>query len=199
MRSIVFLPGAGGRRGFWQPVANRLADCGPALCFAWPGFGDVAAEPEIGTLHDLYGWLLARLPDGEWNIVAQSMGGVLAARLAIEHPGRVRRLVLCATSGGLDVAALGGSNWRAEYLAELPGVPDWFVTDRTDLSARLPSITSPTLVLSSDVDPVSPLAVGQALTALIPRARLAVVSGGSHAFAHEEPDQVAQLIRAHIA
>jgi pimeloyl-ACP methyl ester carboxylesterase len=194
----MFLPGAGGRRAFWQPVASRLADLGPALCMAWPGFGDLAADPAIGSLHDLYNWLLARLPAGQCDVVAQSMGGVLAARLAIEQPQRVRRLVLCATSGGLDVNALGAADWRTQYRAELPDVPDWFVTDRTDLRAQLRNITAPTLVLASDADPIAPPSVALALTALIPRARLAFVEGGSHAFANEQPEYVAQIIRTHL-
>ena len=57
------------------------------------------------------------------------MGGVLAARLAVEKPERVSRLVLTATSGGVDVARLGGAEWRAGYRAARPEVPDWFETD----------------------------------------------------------------------
>jgi pimeloyl-ACP methyl ester carboxylesterase len=73
------------------------------------------------------------------HLVAQSMGGVLAARLAIEQPQRVATLVLCATSGGVDVKAMGGADWRAGFRAELPHVPDWFERHRTDLTARLGS------------------------------------------------------------
>jgi len=126
------------------------------------------------------------------------MGGVLAARLAIEFPERVARLVLVATSGGLDVARLGGADWRPEYRASLPHVPPWFVADRTDLTARLSSIRAPTLLLWSDVDPVSPPTVADLLEALIPDTRRVVVPGGTHAFGEERPDEVAVAIRAHL-
>ena len=86
MKPIVFLPGAGGRTSFWAPVATRLSDLGPAHLQAWPGFGDRPRDPAIRSTEDLFAWMLSRLPPGSSHVVAQSMGGVLAARLAIEHP-----------------------------------------------------------------------------------------------------------------
>src|SRR5512138_1455820 len=159
MPTLVFLPGAGGRAGFWTPVAERLRPLGPGVLIAYPGFGDEPADPTVGSLDDLYRWVLARLPPGPLHVVAQSMGGVLGARLAIEQPERVVSLVLAATSGGVDVAALGGSDWRPGFRAELPDVPDWFERDRTDLTADLGRIRSPTLILFSDADPICPPAV----------------------------------------
>lgn len=198
MIPLVFLPGAGGRAAFWAPVADRLADLGPATRLGWPGFGGVPADPSIRSLDALFRWLLDRLPAGASHVVAQSMGGVLAARLAIEHPGRVARLVLAATSGGVDVARLGGADWRPEYRASLPDVPPWFLEDRTDLTARLGAIRAPTLLLWSDADPVSPLAVGRLLADAIPGARLETIRGGTHTFAEERPDEVAALVREHL-
>ncbi len=199
MKPILFLPGASGCADFWRPVAERLADLGPGHRLAWPGFGGVPRDPSIRSLDDLFRWLLARLPEGESHVVAQSMGGILAARLAVERPERVARLVLVATSGGVDVARLGGADWREEYLAEQPDVPRWFVDDRTDLTARLGAIRAPTLLLWSDTDPVSPLAVADLLAAHIPGARQQVVRGGTHAFGEERPDEVAAAIRAHLS
>lgn len=196
MPTLVFLPGAGGRAGFWAPVAERLGALGPTVLVAWPGFGDEPADPAIRSLDDLYRWLVARLPPGPLHVVAQSMGGVLGARLAIEQPDRVRYLVLTATSGGVDVAALGGEDWRPAFRAELPGVPDWFERDRTDLTARLGGIRAPTLVLYSDTDPICPPAVPALLCARIPGARAVLVPGGTHAFANERPDEVAEHLRS---
>jgi poly(3-hydroxyoctanoate) depolymerase len=194
----VFLPGAAGRLAFWRPVAERLADLGPAVEIGWPGFGGRPAEPGLESLDDLYVWLLGRLPPGRCHLVAMSMGGVLAMRVALDHPERVDRLVLVATSGGLDVTSLGGTDWRPDYRAELPLVPAWFLTDRTDLSARLGDLTTPTLLLWGRADAVSPLAVGQLLAARLPAARLLVVPGEGHLFAEERPDEVARAIRAFL-
>jgi pimeloyl-ACP methyl ester carboxylesterase len=197
--SIVYLPGAAGRSTFWTPVAERLADLGPALRLDWPGFGGAPAEPGIGSLDALFSWMLPRLPAGRSHVVAQSMGGVLAVRLAIEHPERVDRLVLVATSGGVDLRRAGAADWRPEYRASLPDVPGWFVEDRTDLTARLAEIRAPTLLLWSDADAISPLSIARLLEQRIRGARLELVPGGSHTFALERPDEVAALIRAHLA
>ena len=199
MSSLVFLPGAGGRASFWAPVAGRLGLFGPQVLVGWPGFGDEPANPAIHSLDDLYRWLLPRLPRGPLDVVAQSMGGVLGARLAIEEPQRVASLVLVATSGGVDVAGLGGVDWRRAFRAELPGVPAWFELDRTNLTEDLVRIRAPTLILYSDADPICPPAVAELLRARIPGARAALVSGGTHAFAFERPDEVAELLRAHLA
>ena len=198
MAPLVFLPGAGGRTVFWAPVAARLEDLGPRVLLGYPGFGDAPPAPEVRSLDDLFGWLLARLPAGPCHVVAQSMGGVLAVRLALEHPERVASLTLAATSGGLDVAALGGVDWRARFRAEHPGVPDWFERDRTDFTDRLGAIRAPTLVLHGDEDPICPPAVPALLAARIPGARSVLVRGGSHAFAHERPDEVAAAVREHL-
>jgi pimeloyl-ACP methyl ester carboxylesterase len=195
---IVFFPGAGGRLGFWRPVAERLADVCPTLLLAWPGFGDQPAEQTISSLDGLYHWALSRLPAGPLYLVAQSMGGVLAARLAIEQPERIASLALCATSGGVDVTALGGADWRPAYRAELPNVPDWFELDRTDLTARLGVISAPTLLLNGDQDSICPPAVARLLSERIPQARSRVLRGGGHDFANQRPDKVAEAIRRHI-
>ena len=195
----MFLPGAGGRASFWRPVADRLADLGPAHVLGYPGFGDVPADPALTSLGDLFGWFLARLPPGASHVIAQSMGGVLATRLAIERPERVARLVLVATSGGMDLRRLGGVEWRPSFRAEYPTVPPWFEDDASDFSGRLGEIRAPTLLLWGDADPISPPSVARFLATRIPHARVVTIAGGAHSFASERPDEVAAAIRAHLA
>ncbi len=200
MPAIVYLPGAGGTVTFWKPVAERLAEAGlgPAVRFGWPGFGDEPPDDRIRSVADLVGWVLGRMPPGRCDLVAQSMGGVVAALIALGHAERVRRLVLCTTSGGVDAAALGATDWRPGYRAEMPHVPDWFVIDRTDVTARLPTIQAPTLVLHGDQDPLCTEGVARFLASRIPGAQLECIRGGNHALAYERADEVAPLIRAHL-
>jgi pimeloyl-ACP methyl ester carboxylesterase len=199
MTPLVFLPGAVGSASFWKPVADRLADLGPVHLLGFPGFGGNPADPTIHSLGELFAWVVDRLPSGPCHIIAQSMGGVLAVRLALEHSERVGRLVLVATSGGLEVARLCGSDWRPEYRAALPEAPSWFLEDRTDLTDRLSEIKARTLLLWSDSDPVSPPSVARFLAERIPDAHLVTVASGTHAFAHERPEEVAAAIRSHLA
>ena len=126
------------------------------------------------------------------------MGGVLALRAALEVPDRVRRLVLVATSGGIDVTRLGGAPWREEWRALQPLAPPWFVDDRTDVSERLPSVRAPTLLIFGDADPLGPVRVGEFLRDRLPNARLEVIAGGTHDMEMECPDLVASLIRSHL-
>ncbi len=201
MPPIVYLPGAGGTVTFWKPVAERLAahDLGPAIRFGWPGFGDEPPDDRIRSVADLVGWVLARMPPGPCDLVAQSMGGVVGTLIALEHADRVRRLVLCTTSGGVDVASLGASDWRPGYRAEMSHVPDWFAVDRTDVTARLPTLRAPTLVLYGDQDPICPEGVARFLASRIPGAQLTCIRGGDHTLAHDRADEVAPLIRAHLS
>jgi pimeloyl-ACP methyl ester carboxylesterase len=199
MTPLVFLPGAGGSASFWGPVADRLNDLGQVHVFGYPGFGGAPADPGVKSLDDLYHRIVERLPPGSSHVIAQSMGGVFAARLAIERPERVARLVLVATSGGVDVRRLGAAEWRHEYRASLPNVPSWFIDDRTDLTDRLAQIRAPTLLLWSDADPISPPSVARFLAERIADARIVTVAGGDHTFASERPDEVASIIRSHLA
>jgi pimeloyl-ACP methyl ester carboxylesterase len=196
---LVFLPGAGGSASFWRPVADRLADLGQVHVFGYPGFGGLPADPGIKSLDDLFAWLVERLPPGTSHVIAQSMGGVLAARLALERPERVARLVLVATSGGVDAARLGAAEWRHDYRALQPDVSTWFIDDQTDLTNRLAEIRARTLLLWSDADPISPPSVARLLAGRIPGARIVTVAGGTHSFASERAEEVASIIRSHLA
>jgi len=182
-------------------VGDRLAGLG-AICerqyVSWPGFGDQPYDPAVQGFADL----AARVIDavcGPCDLVAQSIGGLIAIRIALERPDLVRRLVLCATSAGVDLARLGGADWRDEYRAEFPDAARW-VCDAAvpDHTSELALITAPTLLLWGDADPISPIAVGHHLASLLGDARLEIIPGGTHSFAHDAPATVAPLIAAHL-
>ena len=124
MAKILFLPGAGASPDFWKPVGALLPADWPKHYFGWPGLGDQPHDPAIKGMDDLVRLVAAKM-DGPVDLVAQSMGGVIAARLAIEQPQNVRRLVLTVTSGGVDMAGLGASDWRADYRKSFPRAAAW--------------------------------------------------------------------------
>lgn len=195
---VVFLPGASGDPDFWRPAGERLPPSWEKVYLGWPGLGDQPPDPTVTSFDDLVDRVEAVLTRPA-DLVAQSMGGIVAMRVALRHADRVRRLVLTATSGGLDVTGLGGSEWRPHYRRQFPAGADWVTRERPDHTTELGRITARTLLIWGDRDEISPLTVGTHLTSLLPNARLEVVAGGDHAFAHEQADEVAPLIEAHLS
>jgi pimeloyl-ACP methyl ester carboxylesterase len=198
MTRILFLPGSGASPDFWKPVGTRLPQAWPKEYFGWPGLGDQPHDPAIRGMDDLVGLVAAKM-DEPVDLVAQSMGGVVAALVAVAHPELVRRLVLTATSAGIDLAPYSPEDWRPEYAQEYPGAASWILTERPDLAGRLPGVTAPTLLLWSDADPISPLGVGRRLAQLLPQAELVVIPGVDHMFARDHPEPVAPHVLRHLA
>lgn len=196
--SLIFLPGASGNREFWKPVSAGLRHPGGRRFMAWPGFGGAPPEPGVGGIDDLVARVTREIT-GPVALLAQSMGGVVAVRAALEKPHLVRRLVLSVTSGGIDVASLGAADWRPTFVKNNPGLPSWFVDERHDLTARIREITIPVLLLWGDADPISPVAVGRRLAELFPNSRLVVFAGGTHDLVLERADEVVHHVERHLA
>lgn len=195
---VLFLPGAAGDAAFWAPVRDRLPQPLDAVLLAWPGLGAVPARADVKSFDDLVRLTLAQMARPV-DLVAQSMGGVVAALATLARPDRIRRLVLVATSGGVDVARFGAQDWRPGYRAHYPDAAPWIGQTRIDLTDRIPSITAPTLLIWGDRDPISPVDVGRHLATLLPAAELVVIPGGDHSLARDRADEVAPLIARHLA
>lgn len=74
----------------------------------------------------------------------------------------------------------------------------WVVQAVEDLSARLPQIPAPTLLLWGGADPISPSAVGERLRDLLPAARLCILADAGHDLAQTHTATVADQIRRHL-
>lgn len=193
---VIFLPGVSGDGRFWQPVAGRLPPC-ERILVDYPGAGDIPHSPSVRSFDDLVALVMTHM-DRPVDVVAQSMGGVVAVRAALARPQAVRRLVLTATSGGVDFKAFTHQEWRDEYRRAYPGAAEWITTYRVDLTEQLRRLTIPTLLLWSDADAISPLAVGEYLSRLLPASRLVVIKGGDHMFARDRAAEVAPHIATHL-
>ncbi|ATO21045.1 alpha/beta hydrolase [Acinetobacter sp. LoGeW2-3] len=195
MNQLVFLPGASGSRNFWQPLITSLQPKHYQV-LAYPGFDGVEAHPDIQNLGGLQQYLSTQIADDS-ILVAQSMGGVLAAGSALTQPEQVKALVLIATSGGLNLQGFGCADWRTDYREQYSQVPDWFVTDQTVFSAeQLAQIKVPVLLIWGDQDPLSTVAVGQYLSNVFGNALLHVIQDADHQFASSHAEQVSKLIQS---
>jgi len=194
---LVFFPGAGGRVALLRPIAERLAHRRTTYLCEYPGLGGVAPDPNLHSLADLQRHVLASLPE-QFDLVTMSMGGVLALRIALEHPTRIRKLVLMATSGGVDMVALGGIDWRETFRRVQPNAPSWFLEDRTDVTPELDHIPHPTLLIYGDADLIAPPRVGHLLQARLPNARIEIIPDATHDLEIDYPDLIASFIEAHL-
>jgi len=195
---LFFLPGSGASPEFWKPVGTLLPAAWPKTYFGWPGLGHQPHDPAIKGLDDLIAMVVARMTEPV-DLLAQSMGGVIAVRIALAHPRLVRRLVLSVTSGGVDMAAFGASDWRDDYRKSFPNAAPWILEPRAAQPQPVERITAPTFLVWGDADPISPLAVGRHLAERLPNARLHVVKGGDHDLVQTHAEEVAPLIERHLA
>lgn len=193
---ILFLPGSGASPDFWKPVGQLLPAEWPKHYFGWPGLGDQPHDPAIKGFDDLVRLVEAHLKEPV-DLVAQSMGGVIAARIALARPDLVRRLVLTVTSGGIDMSAMGAVDWRPDYRKSFPRAAEW-ITARVPEHLPVERITAPTLLIWGDADPISPVAVGRHLEQRIAGSRLHVVPGGDHDVAQTHAAAVAALVATHL-
>lgn len=99
---VVFVHGLGGNWQNWLENLPRVAQGRRALALDLPGFG--ASEMPTskisisGYARTVDAWL-ERLGVGHVAVVGNSMGGFIAAELAIRYPERVERLALVAAAG----------------------------------------------------------------------------------------------------
>lgn len=198
MTHILFIPGAGGAASFWHPLGTLLPLEWRKTYLNWPGAGNEQHDPTIRSFADYTRFAAWYLDPRGSVVIAQSMGGIIAVWLALQHPERVSRLVLAATSGGLKMGNHGAADWRRDYRAEYPQAADWITAERPDHDSEIGKIEAECLLLWGDADPISPLGVGRHLQTALRKARLHVVPGGDHAFARDRAAEIAPLVTAHI-
>src|SRR3990172_7770477 len=97
---LPYLHGAG--TFWWMPVHDRLAGRRRVYLPVHPGFGRSQGLDEIETMEDLVFHttdVMDALGLERADVLGLSLGGWLAAELALRHPHRVNRLVLVDAAG----------------------------------------------------------------------------------------------------
>lgn len=119
----VFIHGFADDRHGWDAVWDALGDDFPVLRYDLRGFGGshVAAPCPFNHRDDLIALLDAR-GIAQADLVGVSMGGSIALQAALDHPERVRRLVLISPDlMGWDWSEEWRGLWQAITLAARSG------------------------------------------------------------------------------
>jgi len=98
---LVFLHGAGSTR-MWLPFYERLSQTCDVIAPEHPGFGDTEFPEWLDGFDDLvlhYRDFFDALQLDRVNLVGYSLGGWIAAHLAIFYPERVKSLTLITPAG----------------------------------------------------------------------------------------------------
>jgi 2-succinyl-6-hydroxy-2,4-cyclohexadiene-1-carboxylate synthase len=100
----------------WQEVLAPLGI--PLHCPLLPGHGWRPCPPDT-TFAGLAAGLAATLPTGG-DLLGYSLGGRLALQIALDHPGRMRRLVLVSCTAGIRGDAERAARVRSDdHLAQV--------------------------------------------------------------------------------
>jgi 3-oxoadipate enol-lactonase len=224
---LLLLPGMLCDTSLFEAQARALAAHARVLRLDWRGHGYSTGPHQTR-------WDLTRLVEDvhavcqalqleRVNLVGFSLGGMVALRYALAHPGRVRSLALLNTSGSEEdlgrrlrflalsrLAGLLGPHPALTALAAremfAPGfrraaphtVAAWrrvrMVAQRGDVLRESQRLRGlPSLVLSSGRDLTAPPAHGHALARAL-AAHEVVLADAGHASPLEEPDSVLQVL-----
>jgi pimeloyl-ACP methyl ester carboxylesterase len=101
-RPVMFLHGVAGTHAYWGPTLEAVSSVRRVLAPDVPGFG--ASRPlsrgwGLEAAADVIAALAAAVGHPRLDLVGHSLGGALAAMVAIRHPRLVDRLVLVAPIG----------------------------------------------------------------------------------------------------
>lgn len=102
----------------WQELLHSFAP--DLLCPLLPGHGGKPC-PADSSLAGTAAEIASRFPAGRCcDLLGYSMGGRVAIRLALDHPERIRRLVLISSNPGMDDASeRAARRLRDEHLAQI--------------------------------------------------------------------------------
>jgi len=201
---LVLLHGLGTGPEAWQPQVDALGGARDVLTPRLVLDDRFTIQGEAERLRD-------ELPGEPVELCGLSLGALVALRMAVVNPDRVRRLVLCAGFARLPpghrllqalvgtAASLAPARARRE-LGDLDSRALRAVFRegrRFDASGELARVTMPTLVLVGERDrPNTSLA--QALAGALPDARFEVVPGAGHAANVDAPAVVSTALRAFL-
>jgi pimeloyl-ACP methyl ester carboxylesterase len=199
--ALVLLHGLGTGPEAWRPQVEALGRDRSVLTPRLRLDGGFTIASEAGRL-------LRELPAEPLDLCGLSLGALIALRMALAEPRRVRRLILCAGFASLP------ARWRLIQVAVgtiaalVPGSARRELGDldrsairavfregrRFDVAAELERLTMPVLVLVGERDRVN-AGLSKALAVALPQARLELVTGAGHVANLDAPEAFTSALR----
>jgi len=182
---LILLHGGMGASEMWGDNLDRLAAGRRLITVDLPGHGHTASPDgplRYEKVADQIAGLVEHLGLAQADLMGLSLGGGVAIRTAIQHPGLIRRLVVvsapCRQDGwfpevlagqaalGPEAAAMIKPSPFGQVYAEVaPHPEDWekhvcevgeLLRQPYDWSDGVPTITAPVLLLFGDTDSIRP-------------------------------------------
>jgi len=105
---LVMLHGIGSSGESFEGQLGSLAGRFRVIAWDAPGYGETdpiaAQSPSAADYASVAGALIDALATGPVNLLGHSLGAIIASRLTVMHPDRVRRLVLANPAAGYGSA-----------------------------------------------------------------------------------------------
>src|SRR5215468_8218445 len=212
-RTVLLLHGRNFPSSYWEPVIKTLADAGFRVIVPDQiGFGKSskpAGELHFDTLARNTVALLDHLQIAKTEIVAHSMGGMLAVRIARAYPDRVAHLVLTAEDYRKQlqvnyaiklppeqVTPFIDARFNIKNSAEYPRWLRAFASSaqmiyREPVVSEIPLVTQPTLFIMGADDHNAP---GKANAPEAPRAKMGQNAALAKSLAALMPDAHAEIV-----
>ncbi|WP_286690957.1 MULTISPECIES: alpha/beta hydrolase [unclassified Aeromicrobium] len=150
-RVVVLLHGIAASWRWFTPVIPALSERARVLAVDLPGFGR-SAMPPAGLTFDAMAAAVDELADqlglGAVDVVGHSMGSIVGTRLAVDHPRRVRRLVL---TGGPVLALTDLPRHPLRTLTSEPRAVTTLVKQLATIGLPLPSAAADVVAESAFV------------------------------------------------
>jgi pimeloyl-ACP methyl ester carboxylesterase len=215
---LVVLHGGGGVKHYTSH--DMLAQTRRVILIETPGFGASAANERSQSMADLANSVaqaIANLGIESYDLQGNSFGGKLALWLAVQHPERVRALVLVAPAAirpeGGPPRSPGEFRLYAHPERQQPQPVEPEVQSQqmtlarrvmgpardADLEARMAELNLPVLVVFGTLDTVLPPEMGRHYKEILPNCSLVFLYDAAHEADADRPEAFAALVNDFLA
>ncbi|HEU4324453.1 MAG TPA: alpha/beta fold hydrolase [Roseiflexaceae bacterium] len=212
---VVLIHGLSGSSRWWSRNIHALAQRHQVYALDLIGFGESRCGHPF-VLSEAAN-IIAQWMDGigieRASVIGHSMGGLIAAELAADHPERVARLALVDPAAHpFDLRLFGPPSMLLQAMRYLPlnfltllvsdaykagpstllsAILDLFTTD---IRHKLSAISAATMLVWGEHDVLVPLSLGMKLREYLPHARFVVMKAAGHNPMIDRPEAFNRLI-----